>query len=212
MSVPTELLVFAKTHPTHKSIIDLANAGYCYCTPCKQIKPIDAFRPNPARANGAQSTCKECEIIYNRKRNKTEHRREYQNNRHKNNREYHREWMSRWRRNPENRLKIGQARKKYRTREKQNTTVIRGVYILRMGNVFKIGKSNNIHRRLAELRGMLPFPAELIHHIAVEDDLSLAETALHQLFIHRRMNGEWFGLTPDDIEAIKKAYGTQAKE
>lgn len=202
MSAPTELLVFAKTHPTHKSIIDLANAGYCYCTPCKQIKPIDAFRPNPARANGAQSTCKECENAYNRKRNKTPKRQEFFKNR--------REYMLAWR--SKNKQKVVQSRKKQRVAKKKEEEVIRGIYILRMGDVFKIGKSNNIHRRLTELRGMLPFPAEVVHHIVVRDNLAVAEWTMHQRFAHRRMNGEWFGLTPDDIEEIKKAYSNSAKE
>lgn len=208
MSAPTELLVFAKTHPTHKSIIDLANAGYCYCTPCKQIKPIDAFRPNPARANGAQSTCKDCEGIYNRQRNKTAHRIAFQKQR----RERNREWRKQWRQNPEIRLKLKQSRKKYKTKTNQHAGVIRGIYILRMNDVFKIGQSTNIHRRVAELRGSLPFPAELIHSFVVEGDLSLAEMKIHHRYEKHRLNGEWFALTPDDIEEIKKAYSNSAKE
>mgnify|MGYP000098690222 CR=1 FL=1 len=66
-------------------------------------------------------------------------------------------------------------------------------------NCFKIGRTNNLQRRLANI--LLPFPITLVHSIQVAD-MVWAERHLHQRFADKRLNGEWFNLDSDDVAYI----------
>jgi hypothetical protein len=66
----------------------------------------------------------------------------------------------------------------------------------------KIGRAKVLDSRLKQIALQLPFKVELIHSIAVADPIQ-AERVLHRRFADRRMNGEWFALTPEDIDWLK---------
>lgn len=76
------------------------------------------------------------------------------------------------------------------------------VYLLKTQGVYKIGLSVNPTRRLGEIQPAYPFPVELIHTIETEDMMAL-EADLHARFASQRLNGEWFELSPADLEYIK---------
>jgi len=78
------------------------------------------------------------------------------------------------------------------------------VYIIgdRTHEIYKIGKANNIKNRLSSLKTANPF----IELIAVEkfnssNSALWAENALHKIFKKQKFKGEWFKLTPNDIQA-----------
>jgi len=77
------------------------------------------------------------------------------------------------------------------------------VYFIRddKGRV-KIGKAKNMKYRMGEYT-KLPFEPELVHLIESED-YHMMEHKFHVLFAEKRLRGEWFMLTSDDIEMIKK--------
>jgi hypothetical protein len=77
------------------------------------------------------------------------------------------------------------------------------VYLFKSGRYFKIGKTNDTVRRGNELRIQLPEKMDLIHSIAT-DDPSGVEAYWHRRFESKRMNGEWFDLSPSDIKAFKR--------
>jgi hypothetical protein len=73
------------------------------------------------------------------------------------------------------------------------------VYILKTGkDLFKIGKTQDLRRRLASYRTHLPVLFRVVRQYPVADTTQLEET-LHIVFQHRRIQGEWFRLTADDL-------------
>ena len=74
------------------------------------------------------------------------------------------------------------------------------VYILKTGrNLYKIGKTRDLHRRLASYHTHLPVLFRVVRQYpaANMDDL---EASLHIVFQHRRVKGEWFRLNNDDLQ------------
>jgi hypothetical protein len=77
------------------------------------------------------------------------------------------------------------------------------VYMIKSGQHYKIGYTNDFHRRGKEIAIELPERATTIHIIST-DDPSGIEAYWHNRFKSRRGNGEWFVLTPADIKAFRR--------
>lgn len=77
------------------------------------------------------------------------------------------------------------------------------VYFIRddKGRV-KIGKAKNMKYRMGEYT-KLPFEPELVHLIE-SNDYHMTEHKFYVLFAQKRLRGEWFNLTNEDIQMIKK--------
>lgn len=68
-------------------------------------------------------------------------------------------------------------------------------------NMYKIGYSANPVKRIESLGVKLPFPIEPLHLIPT-NDTRVAERQFHDQYASKRVNGEWFSLTPDDVSHI----------
>lgn len=82
----------------------------------------------------------------------------------------------------------------------------RCVYLVGASNgLTRIGWTTNIKQRLSTLGTSSPFKLHLLHVIETEQAPSL-ERRLHEQFKASRNNGEWFSLTPGEIEAMIATY------
>ena len=77
------------------------------------------------------------------------------------------------------------------------------VYLLKseVGH-YKIGCTNNPQNRLKTFGVKLPFRVEFVCLIKT-DDMEIKETELHDRFQSNRLDGEWFNLSPDNVQFIK---------
>ena len=73
------------------------------------------------------------------------------------------------------------------------------VYILKTGkNLYKIGRTHNLPKRIAVYHTHLPILFRVVRQYPAQNMVELEES-LHIIFQHKRIKGEWFGLSNDDI-------------
>lgn len=83
------------------------------------------------------------------------------------------------------------------------------IYLIRGDGFTKIGLTIRPFERLHTIGTKLPFKAKAIrHYILDKSSLKAIEGKLHNFFSHKRVNGEWFNLSDDDVLFIDYLFST----
>lgn len=80
------------------------------------------------------------------------------------------------------------------------------VYVIQecgLNRLYKIGKSYSIRRRIAHLETAMPYPMRIIC-ILPSSQYDELELVLHRQFSDKRQRLEWFELSKEDIDQIKR--------
>ena len=77
------------------------------------------------------------------------------------------------------------------------------VYLMKSGKYYKIGKTSHLGQRHYSIGLKLPEKLKIIHEITT-DDPSGIERYWHERFKEKRMEGEWFDLSVEDLKAFKR--------
>lgn len=84
-----------------------------------------------------------------------------------------------------------------------NAAVTGYVYLMKHGQHYKVGRSNDTARRRREVSLLLPEELQHIHVIETDDPEGI-EAYWHRRFADKRVRGEWFALTTRDVAAFKR--------
>lgn len=86
------------------------------------------------------------------------------------------------------------------------------LYLIRIpSGEYKIGRSNDVGRRMQDFSTSSPHAFLLIHKI-VADDMVEAEKLLHKKFLEKSVKGEWFDLSSADVEYIREIVSFDSGE
>ncbi len=76
------------------------------------------------------------------------------------------------------------------------------LYLIKSQEFYKIGIATDPQSRIAQLQTGNPYELEIFTCYAF-DDASVVERAIHQVFKDDRVQGEWFGLRPEQIQKFE---------
>jgi hypothetical protein len=82
------------------------------------------------------------------------------------------------------------------------------VYLIKAHDRYKIGRTINLSKRFFSCAGLSPYPLELIWNLYI-DEHAVLEKSLHRIFKDKRIHHEWFSLSTDDVEAIRRITSLQ---
>ena len=106
---------------------------------------------------------------------------------------------------PEAKQEMDKAISRLKKQHERDTKEKGYLYLIRCGDYYKIGITQNIEQRLSSFKTSIPFDIELVlkekfNYIYK----SKIERELHKEFKHKLHKGEWYNLDKGDIDKIKQ--------
>ena len=74
---------------------------------------------------------------------------------------------------------------------------------MKSGDYYKIGRSDEVEKRVKQISTIMPETVELEHTIRTDDPVGI-EAYWHRRFEEKRARGEWFRLSRNDVRAFKR--------
>jgi hypothetical protein len=91
----------------------------------------------------------------------------------------------------------------FRVGENKRKTTSGYIYFLKCQEYVKIGISKNPIERVEQVSLLLPFEITLLH-VVRSKDIYTTEKEFHNYFSNKRVNGEWFKLSDEDVNVIRE--------
>lgn len=76
------------------------------------------------------------------------------------------------------------------------------LYLLKSGEYYKIGCTTVLPSRLGILQAGNPIEIEVVHYADLGTKALVKEKELHHAYASKRVRGEWFKLTPTEVEEV----------
>lgn len=80
------------------------------------------------------------------------------------------------------------------------------VYLIKCGDAYKIGRTRDLARRLGQMS--LPYKPRILLVVEYEDP-GFVELSMHDMFAAKRLHGEWFALTQEEVMQAKQYMAEQ---
>lgn len=98
-------------------------------------------------------------------------------------------------------------------RKRVKRKITAGVYVIRAGRYYKIGISEHIRKRLSAIQCHNPIRVLLLFGIKTTPQRrQKTEERLHAHFREKKVRGEWYELSEDDLQWIRNNYDTREVE
>jgi hypothetical protein len=97
---------------------------------------------------------------------------------------------------------LAQARETYKPAKAEKKIATGYIYLIESQLGYKIGKTKNINQRENFFSVKMPFEFSFLDYRLCIDYHAL-ELELHAKYSHKRINGEWFSLSPQDVLEIR---------
>lgn len=166
------------------------------CPKCKKIKPKDDYFNNQRTWDKKDYCCKSCRKKYSKDYNERNREKVKEYNRQK--KAEQRAKLKGLEFEPTNDYK--KIPPKYEKDPKKKEGYIYLVQDLTFTNYIKIGKTTVPNYRTKQIKGQMPIDIELKEIAMIKtDDMNKKERVLHSFFHNKRMTGEWFHLTEQEL-------------
>lgn len=81
------------------------------------------------------------------------------------------------------------------------------VYVMEGNGLYKIGRTTRLDKRIRHFSTLFPVPITVVTTIPTDDPIAL-EKRLHERFREHRRTGEWFALSEEDLDYIRRIRGS----
>lgn len=87
------------------------------------------------------------------------------------------------------------------------------VYVIKSANLYKIGRTGDMEKRMKSFERSLPRGFEMICNWYTTDTRT-EEAEMHSILAEKRVTGEWFSLSDDDVDFLGSMaiFNTQHRE